>query len=193
MQPYLYKLTQKSTGKWYVGSRTAKNCKPNEGYICSSRHVKPLYLENPADWAREILVIGPAAYIRELEYKYLTALNARLDKMSFNLHNGDGKFTTAGKVMAPKDMSHLFTLENLQKKSLSNKKAWAAGLCNHRKKMFGDDNPSRRPDVREKISAALTGLQGGRMTGKKHSEETKQKMAAARKKYWDNRKLMETT
>lgn len=56
--------------------------------------------------------------------------------------------------------------------------------------MLGDENPSRRPDVRAKISISLTGLKGGRMTGKKHSEETKQKMAAARKSYWDKRRLM---
>lgn len=137
MQPYLYKLTQKSTGKWYVGSRTAKNCKPNEGYICSSRHVKPLYLENPEDWVREILVIGPAAYIRELEFKYLSVLNAKADKMSFNLHNGDGKFTTAGKTLAPRDRSYLFTPEVKEKKSLGSKKAWAAGLYDYRKKCLG--------------------------------------------------------
>ena len=49
--------------------------------------------------------------------------------------------------------------------------------------MLGDDNPSRRPEVRAKISVGLAGLKGGRMTGKKHSEETKNKISLARKKY----------
>jgi hypothetical protein len=93
---YLYKWSQKSTGKYYVGSRTAKNCHPMDGYICSSRVVKPLILENPADWEREVLVIGSSDYIRELESSYLRQINAKTDPLSYNMHNGDGKFTTAG-------------------------------------------------------------------------------------------------
>ena len=187
-QPYLYKLTQISTGKWYVGSRTAKKCKPDEGYICSSRHVLPLYKENPSDWNREILVIGPVNYIRELETNYLKSLNAKHDPMSFNLHDGDGKFTTAGKTLNKKDISYLHTPENKLKRSEGSKKAWAIGLYSNRKKMFGDDNPSKRPEVRLAISKALTGKQGARMTGKTHSLETKAKMAESRRLYWAKRK-----
>lgn len=177
-------MTQKSTGKWYVGSRTAKNCKPDEGYICSSRHVKPLYLANPSDWTREILVIGPAAYIRDLEAKYLAALDAKHDVMSFNLHNGDGKFTTAGKTMIGYKPVHLLTPEVQAKKAEGSRKAWAAGLYANRKKMIGDENPSRQPETRKKISQALMLVVGARMTGKKHSEQTKAKMSAARSAYW---------
>lgn len=186
-QPYLYKLTQKSTGKWYVGSRTAKNCKPDEKYICSSRHVLPLYKANKDDWTREILVIGPADYIRDLEAKYLSALDAKHNKQSFNLHNGDGKFTTAGKKLSIYP-AHLFTKENILKKGLATKRAWDEGLYADRKKMIGDENPAKRIEVRQAISKALTGKQGGRMTGKTHSLETKTKMAEARRLYWAKRK-----
>ena len=186
--PYLYKLTQKSTGKWYIGSRTAKKCHPDEGYICSSRHVKPMYFANPTDWNREILVIGPAEYIRELETNYLKSLGAKNDPMSFNLHDGDGKFTTAGKKLSPRDNSFLFTAENRLKRAKGNKRAWSIGLYSNRKKMFGDDNPSKRPDVREKISKSLTGKEGGRMTGKTHSAETKAKMAESKRLYWAKRR-----
>ncbi len=186
-QPYLYKLTQKSTGKWYVGSRTAKNCKPDENYICSSRHVLPIYKANKDDWTREILVIGPADYIRDLEAKYLSALNAKHSKESFNLHNGDGKFTTAGKKLQFNPI-HLLTKENQLKKAEGMKRAWSEGLYDKRKKMFGNDNPSKRLEVRQAISKALTGKQGGRMTGKIHSPETKAKMAESRRLYWANRK-----
>ena len=188
MQPYLYKLTQKSTGKWYVGSRTAKNCKPNEGYICSSRHVKPMYMANPSDWVREILVVGPVDYIRDLETKYLNYFDAKHNVMSFNLHNGDGKFTTAGKKLIGCNPVHLLSPENQAKKAAGTKKAWDSGLYANRKKLTGDENPSRRPDVRLKISKALAGKVGGRMTGKTHSQETKEKMALARAAYWAKRK-----
>jgi hypothetical protein len=48
---YVYKWTQLSTGKWYIGSRSAIGCNPNqhEKYICSSKTVKPMILEDRND------------------------------------------------------------------------------------------------------------------------------------------------
>ena len=39
---FLYKWIEISTDKWYIGSRTANGCHPTDGYICSSKIVKPL-------------------------------------------------------------------------------------------------------------------------------------------------------
>lgn len=89
---FLYKWTQHSTGMWYIGSRTAKNCHPDDGYICSSKIVKPMIKETPTDWSREVLVIGEPLYIRELENKFLSYLNAATSAMSYNKTNADGKF-----------------------------------------------------------------------------------------------------
>lgn len=100
---YLYKWTHIPTQKWYVGSRTAIGSHPDDGYICSSKIVKPLITENKNEWRREVLAIGEPLYIRELESQYLSSVDAKNDTMSFNLHNGDGKFTTAG--MTGKNMS----------------------------------------------------------------------------------------
>lgn len=93
---YLYKWTHLPSGKWYIGSRTKVGCHPEDGYICSSKVVKPMILEFPSLWIREILVVGDPLYIINLESRYLSALDAKNDQMSFNLHNGDGKFTTTG-------------------------------------------------------------------------------------------------
>lgn len=95
---FLYRWTHVPTGKWYVGSRVAVGCHPEDGYVCSSKTVKPMIHEAPTEWVREVLVIGESLYIRELEASYLTALDAKNDPMSFNLHNGDGKFTTLGRI-----------------------------------------------------------------------------------------------
>ena len=92
IQPFLYKWTEISTGKWYIGSRTAKKCHPDDGYLCSSKIVKPLIIANPLDWRREILCIGPHQYIRDLEVKYLHALDAMRDPMSYNKSNGAKSF-----------------------------------------------------------------------------------------------------
>lgn len=93
---YLYRWTHIPSNKWYVGSRTASGSHPNDGYYCSSKHVKPLIMKNPGEWKREILAIGDPKYILTLEAKFLSTIDAKNDPMSFNMHNGDGKFTTAG-------------------------------------------------------------------------------------------------
>ena len=94
--PFLYKWTELSTGKWYVGSRTAKNCHPDDGYICSSKIVKSLIKENPNNWQREVLCIGSIDYIVRLETSYLKMLNARDNPLSYNMHNNDGIYSRAG-------------------------------------------------------------------------------------------------
>lgn len=98
-QAYLYKWTQHSTSKWYIGSRTKRGCHPADGYICSSK-IKSLILETYNDWTHEILAIGDPTYIRKLEADYLDILDAKNDPYSFNLHNGDGNFTTAGSTVS---------------------------------------------------------------------------------------------
>lgn len=95
---YLYRWTHITTNKWYVGSRTARGCHPDDGYVCSSKEVKPMIVSEPTEWQREVLVIGEPDYIRELEAQYLKVFDAKNNSMSFNRHNGDGKFTTFGKI-----------------------------------------------------------------------------------------------
>jgi len=95
-EAFVYKWTQISTKKWYIGSRTAKGCSMQDGYICSSRIVKPLILENAVEWNREILAVGTPDNMRQLESKMLQQLDAKNDPMSFNESNADGKFSTAG-------------------------------------------------------------------------------------------------
>lgn len=93
---FVYKWTHIPTGKWYIGSRTKAGCNPNDGYVCSSRKIKPMIVENQTDWIRTILCIGHSEDMLALESRYLTTLDAKHDPMSYNMHNGDGKFTTAG-------------------------------------------------------------------------------------------------
>lgn len=96
--PYLYKWTHIPTGKWYIGSKTQSGWNPSmhEKYICSSKIVKPMILENRTDWIYEILVIGPGSYIRNLEKKYLKLLDAKNNPMSFNRSNACCEFIRTG-------------------------------------------------------------------------------------------------
>ncbi len=51
-----------------------------------------MILKNRNEWAFEILHIGEAGYVAELERILLKSLNAKDDTMSFNQHNGDGLY-----------------------------------------------------------------------------------------------------
>ena len=98
--PYVYRWTHVPTERWYVGCRTGKNCNPakHESYICSSKFVKPLILADRQNWKYEILWSGESIQTAiDLETKILKEQDAKNNPMSFNLHNGDGKFSMAGK------------------------------------------------------------------------------------------------
>jgi hypothetical protein len=95
---FVYKWTHVPTGRWYIGSRTKQGCNPDDGYICSSKTIKPLITENLAEWHREILAVGEPAAMLELETRYLVSLDAKNDPMSYNQHNSDGKFSTSGQA-----------------------------------------------------------------------------------------------
>lgn len=95
-QAFVYKWTHLPTLRWYIGSRTAEGCHPEDGYICSSRQVKPLVESQRDDWTREIIAQGLPADMLELETIILETVDARNDPRSYNQHNGDGRFTTLG-------------------------------------------------------------------------------------------------
>ena len=93
---YVYKWTHIPTMKWYIGSRTSKKSHVNDGYICSSKIVKPLIVEKSIEWKREIIQTGDSLEMRELEVEILSLLDAKNDPRSFNRHNGDGLFNNDG-------------------------------------------------------------------------------------------------
>jgi hypothetical protein len=92
---YVYKWIHKPTQKWYIGSRTKKGCNPNDGYICSSKIVKPLIESKFDEWERQIIATGDPIEMIKFEADLLQQLDAKNNPLSFNLHNGDGDFTTA--------------------------------------------------------------------------------------------------
>jgi hypothetical protein len=89
-QAFVYKWIHQPTGMWYIGSRTAKGCHTDDGYICSSTIVKPMIEEKPHEWKRTILETGTPQDMRKLESRLLRELNAKNNLMSFNRNNADG-------------------------------------------------------------------------------------------------------
>jgi hypothetical protein len=214
-QAYLYRWTEKTTGMWYIGSRYAKDCHPNDGYICSSKTVKPMIMSNPDQWSKQILVIGTPTDIRALEANYLLSLSAAPDCKSYNKHNGNKNFHTCGIARSEKqikqmlesnpshredvkeklriagksrDVSHLQKEEYKTKAALGRKKAWAEGKYQGVGFKEGDANIAKQDAVQVKLSETRKQRKIEPMTNKKHSEETKQKMAAVRALYWANKR-----
>jgi hypothetical protein len=95
---FVYLWIHLPTKKWYLSSHTKKGCHPEDGYTCSSKEVAPMIAENASNWQRLILKTGEPQDIVDLEAKMLTILKAKQDPMSFNKHNGDGKFSMTGKT-----------------------------------------------------------------------------------------------
>ena len=89
---FIYKWIHLPTKQWYIGSRTRQGCHPDDGYICSSKTVKPRIQANPEEWFRIILMTGEPIMMRLLEAELLSRLNVVKDPMSLNKHNGTGKF-----------------------------------------------------------------------------------------------------
>lgn len=99
--PYTYLIKFKPTGQVYYGSRTAKDCHPDElwvKYFTSSPTIKALRNEYGDDAfeyeVRKIFETKKDCLV--WESKVLVKFNARKNPMWLNKHNSDGKFTAPG-------------------------------------------------------------------------------------------------
>lgn len=162
---YLYRWTQLSTGMWYIGSRTRKGCHPGDGYICSSKTVRPMILEHKHDWQREILCIGEPFYIRALEVQFLCLLNAKYDSNSYNRSHGHIDFFT-----------HVVSPDRRRKMSETHKRI--GRTPEHDAKLIASrKGKSNTPAHNEKISLSKRGV--------KFSDEHRKKLSEAKKgKAW---------
>ena len=116
-------------------------------------------------------------FIKEKEKEFIK-LYGRINKKTGCLANmTDGGDGTLGKIL---------TQENKYILSKSKKKYWE----NNKHKHLGDNNVSRRKDVREKLSITLSGIKNGmygkigelnHFYGKKHNIESLKKMSDSRK------------
>jgi hypothetical protein len=190
---FVYKWTQLSTGMWYIGSRTAKGCQPDDGYICSSNLVKPMIESNKDDWVRTILYIDEPKKIRALESTTLKELDAKHNPMSYNRHNNDGNFFP---LEGHSDETKRKISERTKGKKISQEhreritKSWQnldpevySKYCEARKgKLLSEE-------TRRKMSEAKKGKPGRKWTeeqklaakGKIMSEETRHKLSEANK------------
>lgn len=160
---YVYKWTHLPTLKYYVGSRTSKNCHPNDGYICSSHNVKPMIINNPNDWQRTIIAEGSPEEMYQLETCILQTFDCKNDVRSFNKSNNEHP---RGNTSGMKNKTH--SEKTKQKMSLSAKQHCSDPKTKEKRSQLrkGSLNPSYGKP--------------GTMLGKKHTIDARKKISTSR-------------
>lgn len=105
-EAFVYKWTDTTTEMWYIGYHKGSI---DDGYICSSKIVKPLIEANPGNWERTIIAHGTKQAMIDLERELLMENNAKRNSNSYNKHNGNGQALT-GK---PKGSGNKITVNRL--------------------------------------------------------------------------------
>jgi len=150
MYHFIYKTTSKS-GKYYIGRHSTK--KLDDYYFGSGKWIRSL--KNKDELTREILLFCEESELKEKEQLFLQENVGKENCMNFNLSScgfSSGKLNPA------------HTEKEKIKRSIRFK---------------GINNPSKRPEVRKKMSDAHKGKPSP-IKGMKLSDEAKKNMADAR-------------
>jgi hypothetical protein len=173
--PYVYKLTHTPSLKWYVGSRTAKKCHPQDGYMGSSKVVSQLVKSNPSEWEKTIVATGSKEEMLELETEILQTLDAKNDKRSFNQHNNDG--LPMPLVSEPWNKGKK-TAKWSEERKLQRSLSMTGKTSNAKGSKWSDESKKLRSEVGNDAHI-----------GMKRSDETKQKQSEARVKIEAEKKM----
>ena len=175
-QAYVYMWTEIATDMWYIGSRTRKGAHPDDGYLCTSKIVKPKIESNPDGWNRKILFIGEPKRALEIESFVLTEMRAKQSEMSYNLHNQDMKWTRLGCKDTPEVVLK-------KSKARTGSKNPSFGMRGELSPNWGFKHKPRSAETRAKLSASLKGKKGWNkgMTMPPMSLEAREKISKALK------------
>lgn len=99
-EAFLYCWTDQVTHKLYVGVHKGIQ---NDGYICSSKKMLEEYHKRPEDFKRKIIAEGQFEDMISLETAILCSVNAKINPVFYNMHNGDGNFYNKGHTQETKE------------------------------------------------------------------------------------------
>lgn len=125
-EAYVYRLTDKVTGKYYIGSNYKKGCCATwlgTRYFTSSKLIRGLFQYDPDRFVREILVIGDPDYVLDFETRLLEKLDAKNDHGSYNCHNNKNNLNSRKVGLLTKEMGTGIHGRSKEKMSLDGAKA----------------------------------------------------------------------
>jgi len=231
---FVYCWTDKATNKLYVGLHKGAI---DDGYICSSKHMKKEYAVRPYDFTRQLISNGTYDDCRMFEKKVILAMFAQ-DVLCYNLNAGGAiKFTPEirakisathkGKIISQSHRDAIRAYSKIKPPaSEETKEKIRQSKLGVVRKPFTEEakrnmsiartGVKRAPEVGTAISLRQLGKkrktpypeeakEKNRIasTGKKHSEETiarlkeikanvsqetRDKLSAAKKAYWDKKR-----
>jgi hypothetical protein len=185
MEAFVYCWTDILTNKLYVGWHKGLL---SDGYVCSSKIMLEEYNKRPNDFKRQIIATGLAKDMIALESAILRAEKVATNEQYYNMHENNGlyrlgahtektkkKISDANKGNKRPDLRLRNLLNNPMKDPVVAKKAGRL--------MEGSSNPMFNKKHSEDSKNKISVNRKGKGTLPK-SEETKRKMAEARRLYW---------
>jgi hypothetical protein len=171
-EAFLYKWHDKANDMFYVGYHKGR---PDDGYICSSKYMKPEYEKRPQDFERTILLYGESKYVREMESRYLVAVDAAKDKTYYNKHNTYPYFTTCGYVTSEETKKKLSIIGKTRVFTEQHRQRLSEASKGHKRGL----GAKRTEEVKRKMGLLKIGNKN--WLGRSHTEEAKKKVSQARK------------
>jgi group I intron endonuclease len=162
---FVYRWINLSNNMYYIGSHKGS---PDDGYIGSGIYFKRAYKKSPNNFVRDILYQGKD--FRELEEFILKTLNAKKDKLSYNLKNTSiGGNTRSGHKNSP---------EHIRKVANANK---GKKMSESQKEKLRLANLGKRHSIesRIKMSKSRTGFKN-HFYGKSHTDDSKKKISQSK-------------
>jgi hypothetical protein len=176
---HLYKITNNTTGEYYVGKHNGVDQKKSNGqtYWGSGKRIKrQLKKYGTENFTYKILVIGNTDYIFELEKKMVTEELIKEDKFCLNLKKGGEGVRTHRQDTIERLKNRVVSEETRQK--------MAEAHFGHTPWNKGKKMSSEYCDIAKSAAKEYWKDKPGFMTGKVHTEETKDKLRLA----WDKRR-----
>lgn len=189
MEAFTYIWTDHKTNKFYVGSHKGT---PDDGYVCSSKLMLEQYSVRPKDFTREIIATGSFLDMRNFEATLLDKLDAKRNPSMYNQHNGNGDFYLKGHTVISKKKIGDANRGNIrpdvvERNKLGQSEETKEKISKNHQDVSGKNNPMYGKTHSKMTVEKMSENRKGKGT-KPKSEETKIKMALARKLYWERKK-----
>ena len=184
MNHYIYKIVNRTNGKFYIGCRSTKNNIYSDTYFGSGTCIKSAIKKHGKKNFYKVIITQCETSQEKFETEALFVTSELInDPLCYNLQTGG----LGGRTQSPE------TREKW-KKAMEGKPSPMKGKkhSTRTRELLSQLNTgnAHTQETKEKISMSTMGQTNGNgaMTGRKHSNETKQKMRDARLKYYAERK-----